>query len=88
MERRRSGETGLDVGVIGLGTEHPEQTRETMEVGFSQWDGVTDWLRKWYAALPAPTWACIVCGVCGERCPFDVEVRVRMRQAEELFEAA
>jgi predicted aldo/keto reductase-like oxidoreductase len=43
-------------------------------VGFSQWDGVTDWLREWYAGLPAPASECIECGVCEERCPFGVEV--------------
>jgi predicted aldo/keto reductase-like oxidoreductase len=57
-------------------------------VGFSGWEGVTDWLRAWYAALPAPASACVECGVCEERCPFGVEVIAQMRQATELFEAA
>lgn len=31
MERRKLGGIGLDVSLIGLATEHLEQTRETME---------------------------------------------------------
>ena len=57
-------------------------------VGFTQWDGVTDWLRGWYAGLPAPASECIECGLCEERCPFGVEVMAKMRQAVALFEAA
>jgi predicted aldo/keto reductase-like oxidoreductase len=55
-------------------------------VGFSQWEGVTDWLRGWYADLPVPASECVECGLCEERCPFGVEVMAKMRQAVELFE--
>ena len=55
-------------------------------VGFTQWDGVTDWLRTWYADLPAPASECIECGVCEERCPFDVEIVAKMREAAKLLE--
>jgi predicted aldo/keto reductase-like oxidoreductase len=57
-------------------------------VGISQWDGVTDLLREWYAALPTPASACVECGVCMERCPFGVDVIDKMREAAALFESA
>ena len=57
-------------------------------VGFTQWDGVTDWLRKWYEAMPVPASMCVECGVCVERCPFGVEVIDKMRTAADLFESA
>jgi predicted aldo/keto reductase-like oxidoreductase len=56
-------------------------------VGFAQWEGVTDLLRGWYAALPAKASACIECGVCEERCPFDVEIIAKMHRAVELYES-
>jgi predicted aldo/keto reductase-like oxidoreductase len=55
-------------------------------VGFCQWEGVTGWLREWYAALPVPASECIECGLCEERCPFGVEVIAKLGQATELFE--
>ena len=43
--------------------------------------------RKWYAALPAKGSDCIECGVCLDRCPFDVDIIGKMRRAAEVFEA-
>ena len=39
-----------------------------------------------YAALPARASDCLECGDCMERCPFEVDVISRMRQAVEVFE--
>jgi len=39
-----------------------------------------------YAALPVPASECIECGKCESRCPFEVEVIPKMRQAAALFE--
>jgi predicted aldo/keto reductase-like oxidoreductase len=61
--------------------------RTILCVGFAQWEGVTDMLRGWYEALPAPASACIECGVCEERCPFNVEVIAQMHRAVALYES-
>ena len=44
-------------------------------------------LRSQYRALRAPASACTECEVCEERCPFDVAVIEKMRQAAALFES-
>jgi predicted aldo/keto reductase-like oxidoreductase len=53
-----------------------------------------EWLNRYYPprirALPlktksAPATDCIECGECVERCPFDVDVIAKMRQAAELL---
>jgi len=38
-----------------------------------------------YAALPVKASACVQCGACMERCPFEVDVIARMGQAAEVF---
>jgi len=38
-----------------------------------------------YAALPVKASACVQCGKCMERCPFEVDVIARMEQAVEVF---
>jgi predicted aldo/keto reductase-like oxidoreductase len=43
-------------------------------------------VKEWYAGFPVKASACIECGVCAERCPFDVETIAKMREAAALFE--
>ena len=47
---------------------------------------ISDQLRADYDVLPVKASDCIECGECMERCPFGVDVIVRMEQAVELFE--
>ena len=44
-------------------------------------------VKEWYAGFPVKTSACVECGVCVERCPFDVDILAKMREAAALFEA-
>jgi predicted aldo/keto reductase-like oxidoreductase len=44
-------------------------------------------VKEWYAGFPVKASACVECGVCVERCPFDVDIIAKMREAAELFEA-
>jgi hypothetical protein len=43
--------------------------------------------RSQFRGLRAKASECIECGVCMERCPFDVDVIAKIKQAVELFEA-
>jgi predicted aldo/keto reductase-like oxidoreductase len=43
-------------------------------------------LQAAYKALPAKASDCVQCGACTERCPFGVDVTLKMEQAVELFE--
>lgn len=47
---------------------------------------ISDDLRADYDALSAKASDCIECGSCMERCPFEVDVISKMKQAVELFE--
>jgi len=66
---------------------------QDIEIGWIIWHvdqtrgGISDELRSWYSGFPVKASACIECGDCMERCPFDVDIVAKMRQAVELFEA-
>jgi len=49
-------------------------------------EGITRELRSAYSKRRTKASECSECGVCMERCPFDVDVISKMRKAAELFE--
>jgi predicted aldo/keto reductase-like oxidoreductase len=67
---------------------------EDIQIGWLIWlldyarDGVTDDLMGWYASHQAKASDCTECGVCLERCPFDVDILAKMQEAVEVFEAS
>jgi hypothetical protein len=43
-------------------------------------------VKEWYAEFPVRASACTACGVCLERCPFEVDIVDKMRQAAQMLE--
>ena len=43
-------------------------------------------VKEWYAGSPVKASACIKCGTCVERCPFDVDIISKMHEAVARFE--
>ena len=43
-------------------------------------------IKEWYGGFPVKASACVECGECLERCPFDVDIIARMQEAVSLFE--
>jgi predicted aldo/keto reductase-like oxidoreductase len=65
---------------------------EGIEIGWVIWDldqvpvrGIEQ-IKEWYAEFPVKASTCVACGVCVERCPFDVDILAKMREAAEVFE--
>ncbi|MBE6998480.1 MAG: aldo/keto reductase, partial [Ruminococcaceae bacterium] len=46
---------------------------------------VPETVRQHYGALSAHGGDCIECGQCETRCPFGVEIRKNMREAQKVF---
>ena len=47
--------------------------------------GLTDWAKDRYAALPVKASACIGCGACEDRCPYQLPIRKLLKNAAEKF---
>jgi predicted aldo/keto reductase-like oxidoreductase len=66
---------------------------QSIDIGWLIWlvdqaqGGITDELMRYYSNLQVKASECTECGVCMERCPFDVDVIAKMREAVEIFEA-
>lgn len=47
--------------------------------------GLADWARDRYAALPVKASACVGCGACEDRCPYQLPIRKMLKTAAEHF---
>lgn len=47
--------------------------------------GLESWARERYAAVPVKAGACIQCGACETRCPYQLPIRAMLKQAAEDF---
>jgi predicted aldo/keto reductase-like oxidoreductase len=67
---------------------------QDIQIGWIIWlvdharGGATDDLRSWYSSHAVKASACMECDDCMARCPFDVDIIAKMREAVELFENA
>ena len=72
---------------------HCHPCPQGIEIGGMIWlvdqtrDSATEEQMGWYTAAPVRASACTGCGVCEERCPFEVDVVAKMQEAVALFEA-
>lgn len=83
MEYRNLGRTGLKVGVPCPASIDIGQVIRLLD---TIRQGVTRNIQDRYNTLSAKASACINCGACMERCPFEVDVISRMDQAAKVFE--
>jgi predicted aldo/keto reductase-like oxidoreductase len=74
--------------------QHCRPCPQGIEMGWIIWhlDQVhsrgVEQIKEWYAGFPVKASACVECGECLERCPFDVDIVAKMREAATLFEGA
>ena len=47
--------------------------------------GLSDWAKARYATLPVKASACLGCGACEDRCPYQLPIRSMLKKAAEKF---
>ena len=47
--------------------------------------GLGEWAKSRYATLPVKASACIGCGACEDRCPYNLPIRKVLKAAAEKF---
>lgn len=55
-----------------------------MEGYYSRY-GLQEWAKERYAALPVKASACVQCGACETRCPYDLPIRDMLKKAKDIF---
>ena len=48
--------------------------------------GLGDWARDRYSALPVKASACVECGACEPRCPYQLPIRSMLKDAAQKFD--
>jgi predicted aldo/keto reductase-like oxidoreductase len=55
--------------------------------GYVKRYGLADWASKRYATFKVKGNACVECGVCMTRCPYELKIPQRVKAVDELFES-
>ena len=53
--------------------------------GYLQRYGLGDWAKERYATMPVKASACIGCGACEDRCPYNLPIREMLKKVAEHF---
>ena len=53
--------------------------------GYLERYGLEDWARDRYASLPVKAGACVDCGVCESRCPYELPIRDMLKKCATAF---
>lgn len=53
--------------------------------GYLERYGLADWARSRYEALPVKADACVDCGLCEKRCPYELPIREMLKESAEAF---
>ena len=67
------------------GVMKPDEEGRRVFQGYLNRYGLADWGRARYATLKVKASACVQCGACETRCPYNLPIRQMMKKAAEDF---